>query len=394
LKCFKDKRAEMSRKNFATGLYSNWDSFINVDDKVLEWLKKTDKVRPKRTVLESVEEVSYILDKALIEGGKELLISDWLYSKLNSIFKIKRRALGGNGFHMGRALYELGFEPLVSYPCRPISIMLASPNFKVAFKGSIKSPKEAIRENDPEYDHLIFEFKRDLRKGIMNNGRQIFSWDLMSSMGIFDYDFLERASDSDFTDVLMIGYAHLLLPDYKSKTDEIIEYLNNPRRPKVHFELGRGSEDSVRYAMKKFSDNNCCESWGMNEDECFTYFEAESMNLKDLIDAVIEGIKNYGLKRICVHSVDFAFSISKYDVKRELEALEMGCITATALTLGSIKDNLNRTKSLPRSNVESIKKSVDGYNLCLIPTFLNEEPKILTGLGDTFAGIQAAIALN
>jgi len=145
LRYFKDKRAKMSRKNFATGLYSNWDSFINVDDKVLEWLKKTDKVRPKRIVLESVEEVSYILDKALIEGGKELLISDWLYSKLNSIFKIKRRALGGNGFHMGRALYELGLEPLVSYPCRPSSIMLASPNFQLAFKGSIKSPKEIMR---------------------------------------------------------------------------------------------------------------------------------------------------------------------------------------------------------------------------------------------------------
>ncbi len=384
----------MLKKNFATGLYSNWDSFIDVDDKVLEWLRKTDKVRPKGIVLENVKEVSYILDKALSEGGKEFLISDRIYSKLNSIFKIIRRALGGNGFHMGRALYELGLEPLVSYPCRPSSIMLASPKFKVACKGSIKSPKEAIRENDPEYDHLIFEFKRDLRKGIMNTGRQIFSWDLMSSMGIFDYDFLKRASDSNFTDVLMIGYAHLLLPDYKSKTDEIIEYLNNPRRPKVHFELGRGNEDSVRYAMKKFSDNNCCESWGMNEDECFTYFGAESMNLKDLIDATIEGIRIYRLKRICVHSADFAFSISKYDVKRELEALEMGCIAATALTLGSIKDNLNRARSLPRSNVEPIKKRVDGYNLCLIPTFLNEEPKILTGLGDTFAGIQAAMALN
>jgi len=384
----------MLKKSVATGLYLNWDSFIEVDDKVLEWVRKASKAKPKGIVLETMDEVSYTIDEALMEGGKEFLISNRLYSKLNSMFKIKRRALGGNGFHMGRALYELGFEPLVSFPCRPSSIMLASPNFKVACEGSIKTPKEAIRENDPEYDHIIFEFKRDLERGIMKTGRQIFSWDLMSSMGIFDYDFLERASDSKFTDILIIGYAHLLLPECKSKTDEIIDYLNNPRRPRVHFELGKGSEDSVRYAMKKFSDNNCCESWGMNEDECFTYFDAESMNLKDLIDASIEGIKNYGLKRICVHSGDFAFSISKYDIRRELEALEMGCIAATALTFGNIKDNLDRARSLPRSNVEPIKKSINGYNLCLIPTFLNEDPKILTGLGDTFAGIQAAIALN
>lgn len=382
------------RNKFATGLYTNWDSFIYVDDKVLEWLKKADRIRPKGVVLDTIEEAAYTLDKALMEGGKEFLISERLYSKLKSVFEIKRRALGGNGFHMGRALYELGFEPLVSYPVKSKSIMLASPKFRVAFKGSIKFPKEAIRENDPEYDHLIFEFKKDLSKGIMSTGRQIFSWDLMSSTGIFDYDFLEIASDSNFTDLLMIGYAHLLLPDYKSKTDEIIEYLKNPKRPKVHLELGKGNEDSVIYAMKKFSDNNCSESWGMNEDECFTYLNAESMNLKDLINASIEGIRNYGLKRICVHSADFAFSISKYDVKKELKALEMGCMAATALTLGSIKDNLDKVSLLPRSSIEPIKKSIDGYNLCLIPTFVNYEPKILTGLGDTFAGVQAAIALS
>jgi len=384
----------MLQKNVATGLYSNWDSFIDVDDKILEWVKKANKARPKGIVLETIEEASYTLDKALIKGGKEFLISEGLYSKLDSIFKSRRRALGGNGFHMGRALYELGLEPLVSYPCRPSNIMMASPNFKIACKGEVKTPKEAIRENDPEYDHIIFEFKKDLKKGIMSTGRQIFSWDLMSSTGIFDYDFLERASDSNFTDILIIGYAHLLLPNYKSKTDELIEYLNDPRRPKVHFELGRGSEESVRYAMKKFSDNNCSESWGMNEDECFTYLKAESMNIKDLIDATIEGVRTYGLKRVCVHSEDFAFSVSKYDMKKELEALGMGCIAATALTLGSIKGNLDRAKSLPRSNIKQIKKNIDEYNLCLIPTFVNEEPKILTGLGDTFAGTQAAIALS
>ncbi|MEM3518762.1 MAG: ADP-dependent glucokinase/phosphofructokinase [Nitrososphaerales archaeon] len=387
-------RTDTIRNRFATGLYTNWDSFIDFNDNVLEWLKKADKTRPKGVVLDTIEEAAYILDKAIIEGGKEFLISDRLYLKLKSLFKIKKRELGGNGFHMGRALYELGFNPLVSYPFRPKSIMLASPNFKIAFKKSIKSPKEAIRDSDPEYDHLIFEFKKDLSKGIMNSGRQIFSWDLMSSKGIFDYDFLEIASNSNYTDVLMIGYAHLLLPDYKRKTDEIIEYIKNHKRPKVHFELGRGNEDSVIYAMKKFSDNNCSESWGMNEDECFTYLKAESMNINDLINASLEGIRNYDLKRICVHSQDFAFSISKYDMKKELEALEMGCIASTALTLGSIKDNLDKVNSLPRSNIEPIKKNIDGYNLCLIPTFLNYEPKILTGLGDTFAGVQAAIALS
>ncbi|MCP8303960.1 MAG: hypothetical protein H3Z50_00575 [archaeon] len=384
----------MFPKNVATGLYSNWDSFVDVDDEVLDWVRRSPKTRPKEIVLKSIEEASYTLERALIKGGKEFLISEALHSVLDSIFKDRRRALGGNGFHMGRGLYELGLEPLVSYPCRPSKIMVASPEFKIACKEGFKTPKEAIREGDPEYDHVIFEFKRDPRRGVLTTGRHIFSWDVASSTGVFDHDFLERASDSRFTDVLIIGYAHLLLPDYKDKSDEITEYLDNPKRPKVHLELGRGSEESVRYAMKKFSDHGCSESWGMNEDECETYLDAESTDLRDLIDATIEGVRIYGLRRICVHSEEFAFSVSRYDAKKELEALEMGCRVATASTFGGIRDNLDKVKSLPRSKVEAIKRRVDGYNLCLIPTFVNEEPKILTGLGDAFAGVQAAVALS
>jgi len=384
----------MPLKKVATGLYTNWDSFVDLNDSVLEWVKEGPKARPKGMILKTMREALYTLDKALKEGGKEFLISEELYSKLNSIFKDRRRTLGGNGFHMGRALYELGLEPLVSYPCRPSSIMMASPDFKVACDNGIKTPKEAIREGDSEYDHVIFEFKKDLKEGIKIAGRHIFSWDLMSSMGIFDYDFLKRATDSRFTNLLIMGYAHLLLPDYKGKTDEIIDYLDKTRRPKVHFELGRGSEESVRYAMKKFSDYNCSESWGMNEDECVAYLKAESMNLRDLIDASIESVGVYGLKRICVHSVDFAFSVSKCDIKKEVEALEMACEVATALTLGSIKDNLDKVKSLPRSDIKPVKRVLNGYNLCVIPTIFNDNPRILTGLGDTFAGTQAVIALG
>ncbi|MCP8322820.1 MAG: hypothetical protein L6N96_01385 [Candidatus Methylarchaceae archaeon HK02M2] len=384
----------MFPKNVATGLYSNWDSFVNVDYKVLDWIKKSLKTEPKEIVLRSIEEASYTLDKALIKGGKEFLISEEIYSVLNSLFKNRRRALGGNGFHMGRALYELGFEPLVSYPSRPNNIMIASPEFKIACEEGFKPPKEAVIDNDPEYDHIIFEFKRDLKEGVLTTGRHIFSWDMVSSNGIFDYHFLEKASDSRFIDILIIGYAHLLLPNYKKKSDEIIECLDNPKRPKVHFELGMGSEESVRYAMKKFSDRGCTESWGMNEDECRAFLNAESTNLRDLIEASLEGIRIYGLKRICVHSAEFALSVSKYDIKKELEALEIGCGVATALTFGSIKENLDKVKSLPRSNVEAIKTQIDGYNLCLIPTFVNNKPESLTGLGDTFAGIQAAIVLS
>jgi ADP-dependent phosphofructokinase/glucokinase len=379
---------------FATGLYANWDSFVKVNREALRWIKNLKEARPRGLVLSSLEEAAYTLKEAFTRGGREYLISKDLYEKLDSTFRRRRRALGGNGFHMGRALYELGIRPLVSYPCRPPRLMATSPTFQIANGEKLKTPLEAVREADPEYDHIVFEFKRNPRLGIRSSGRQIFSWDLMSSTGLFDTDFLNYTSNSKNIDVLILGYAHLLLPRYKRRTDEVVGSLHHSGRPKVHLELGRGSEESIRYAMKKFSDHNCAESWGMNEDECTVYFGAASREVRDLIEAAAESLRKYGLSRVCVHSPDFVFSVSKYDLEKETTALRAGCIASTALTLGGIKENLDRVAALPTSKITPLRKRMDGYNACLLPTYVNPEPKILTGLGDTFAGVQAAIVLR
>ncbi|MEM3737125.1 MAG: ADP-dependent glucokinase/phosphofructokinase [Candidatus Bathyarchaeia archaeon] len=382
---------------FATGLYTNWDSFVKVDEKTVSWVKSIGKVQPRELILTSIEEVAHTLEEAFTRGGGEHLISKELYDELNSMFSGRSKSLGGNGFHMGRALYSLGLLPLVSYPCRPPNLMAASPSFRVVDNGRLKFPKEAVRETDCEYEHIVFEFTRDLKLGIDAEGRQIFSWDMMSSSGLFDVDFLDYASTSKNIDVLILGYAHLLLPQHKRRTDELIDRLAHSQRPKVHLELGQGSEESVRYAMEKFSNSGCVDSWGMNEDECVTYLGAESYETSDLIEAVANGVKKYGLSRICVHSPEYVFSISRYTLERETEALQAGCLAAAALTFGgsSIRLNLAKAKSLPTSKVVRLAKGKgEGYNLCLIPTYVNPKPKVLTGLGDTFAGVQAAIALR
>ncbi len=379
---------------FATGLYANCDSFVNVDQETIRWVKGHKKARPQSPVLSSLKEAAYTLEEAFTMGGREYLISQTLYEALDSTFRGRRRALGGNGFHMGRALYELGVRPLVSYPCRPPRLMAASPTFQIANREGLKTPMEAVRESDPEYDHIVFEFKRTPSLGIRSSGRQIFSWDLMSSTGLFDTDFLNYTSSSKNIDVLILGYAHLLLPQYKRRTDEVITSLHHKGRPKVHLELGRGSEESIRYAMKKFSDYNCTDSWGMNEDECAVYLEAESMGPRDLMEAAAGGLQEYGLSRVCIHSPDFVLSVSKYDLEKETAALQAGCTASTALTLGGIRENLGRTTSLPTSKIKSVRKRMDAYNVCLLPTYVNSKPKILTGLGDTFAGVQAAIVLG
>lgn len=352
----------------ATGLYSHWDSFIKVDKKVLEWIKSSKKTKPKGTTLNSVEEVFYTLENASKKGGEEFLISEKVYKELKNIFPARRTRLGGNGNNMGRTLFFLGMNPLVSYPERSKRLMLASPNFRVAVKNKTTIPRKAIR-NDPEYEHIIFEFKND---------RHILTWNPAERSGVFDNDFLNIACNPRFTDLLIIAYAHLLLPKYKKRTDIVIENLK--KRPKVHLEFGTGSEISMKYAMEKFAENECCDSFGMNGKECKIYFKTSSEKQKDLIEASMNAIKEYKTKRICVHTPSFTFSISKINAKKEIDALKSACFVASASTGMS-------------PVVKASKKKIGNYNLCLVKNKVNTKPRTSTGLGDAFAAVQAVKSL-
>ncbi|MBS7655601.1 hypothetical protein KEJ50_03775 [Candidatus Bathyarchaeota archaeon] len=382
----------MVKVKAATGLYVNWDSFVKVDDEVLNWIKSFEALKPSSQILNQLEEAVYTLKKALEEGGKEYLISKNLYDALNAKFKFRVKRVGGNSYHMGKALYTLGVPTLVSYPCRPKNLMLASPNFLVACGEKLRFPKEAIRESDPEFEHIVFEFHEDYAKGIKFFGRHIFSWDEMSSKGLLDYDFLRYLPKAYSIEVLILGFAHLLLPEHKKKVDEVIELLDYKHKPKLHLELGEGSRESVSYAIKKFVEAGICNSIGMNEKECQVYLHAESTEIKDLIKASINAVENYDLERICVHSNFFAFSISKYDKKVELEALRKACLISAAFTFKNF--DIKKAEALPPSKVKSLKAEVDGYNLVLTPTLINSKAEVLTGLGDVFAAVQAFKALK
>jgi ADP-dependent phosphofructokinase/glucokinase len=362
---------KMPKVKVAVGLYSHLDSVIKVDNNVLKWIENSNAIKGS-LILNSIEEVIYSLKNSIKNGDSESLISKEVYEKLCSLFPQRELRTGGNGNNAGRALFELGIVPLVSYPTRFEKLMKISPNFKIAVGNIIKTPTKAIRKNDPEYDHIIFESEK---------WRNIFSWDLMSSQGIFDDDFLKIAFDPKLIDVAIISYAHLILPKYKKRTDYVLDFIKS-KRPKIHLEFGMGCEESMKYAMKKFAENEACDSWGLDERECRIYLKVDSEDKDDLIEASLKAVKDYNLKRICIHSSKFAFSISKFDVKKEIEALS----SAHLFTALKTSDKIGL-----RGKV--IKKKLEKYNFCLVPSFFNPKPKKITGLGDSFAAIQAVKTL-
>ncbi|OGI12150.1 hypothetical protein A3K64_02340 [Candidatus Micrarchaeota archaeon RBG_16_36_9] len=365
----------------ATGLYSHWDSVVKINQDILKWVKEAHSEKPKDIVLGSLEEVIYTISDAIENGGKEFLISEEVYNRLNQFFSKRESRIGGNGFNMGEMLLLSGLTPIVSFPTRSKKLMESSPKLKVVVGNYIKNPKDSVRIADPDYDHIIIE---------LENSRHILSWDLPASQGIFDNDFLNFSSRVENIDILILSFAHLLLPSYKKKTDEIVELLNG-NRPKVHLEFGLGSAESMKYAMKEFSENKSCDSWGLNEMECKAYLGAHSKNMEDLKESALNAIKEYNVDRICVHIPEFAFSISKYDENKEYRALAISCLFAAARTFGDLK--LKVAQNLPIT-IEPAKEKIGSYNFCLVPCLINKFPKILTGIGDSFAAVQAVKVLS
>jgi len=367
------KNLIMPKVRVSTGLYSHLDSIIKIDKNVLDWIKNSNATKPKKLVLDSVEEVIYSLKNSIKNGNSESMITEEVYNELNSLFPKREIRTGGNGNNMGRTLFELGLVPLVSYPLRPEKLMKASLDFKVAIKNNFVKPKDAIR-NDPSYDHIIFEAEK---------WRNILPWDLMTSQGMFDEDFLNFAFNSKFTDIAIISYAHILLPQYKKRTDFLLEFIKS-KRPRVHLEFGLGCEKSMTYAMGKLSENEACDSWGLDEKECALYLKANSEEREDLIEATLKAIKDYNIKRICVHTPKFAFSLSKYDTKKEIEALTDACYEAGLKLSDKVKSQKGKI----------LKKKIKGFNFCLVPSFFVEHPKKITGVGDAFAAVQAVKILS
>lgn len=377
---YKNLKVKIPKKKVATGLFSNIDSIIKVNDNVLKRIKKYKKKKPTKTVLNSIGEAVYTLENAMKRGGSEFLISEKVYTKLKQVFPNRELRAGGNGNLMAQTLSLFKNNPLVSYPARPKKLMEISGNLKVATNNKISTAKKSARKNDPVYEHIIFEFKND---------RHILTYDPMTTHGFLDHHFLTLAVKPEFTDILILSYAHLLLPEYKQRTDIIIDYLDKTQRPKVHLEFGMGSKESMKYAIERLT--GYCDSFGMNEKECKLYLGARSENKNDLIKAASKAIDEYSLERVCIHGKKFAFSVSKNKQDKEMRALLTACLVAAAKTYGKL--NLKDARKL-KTDGKPVKKKVGKYNLVLVPCLQNPEPKVLAGIGDSFASIQAIKALS
>jgi ADP-dependent phosphofructokinase/glucokinase len=120
------------------------------------------------------------------------------------------------------------------------------------------------------------------------------------------------------------------------------------------------------------------------------------MSLSELVDltgessspklSAIRLAEAHGLERACIHADEWAFAVTRGDSERELEALKMGCLLASAraaqgyfATPQSLPDGARlRTPPLPAYQQR------DGWSVVCCPSPYLEKPAATIGLGDTF----------
>jgi ADP-dependent phosphofructokinase/glucokinase len=120
------------------------------------------------------------------------------------------------------------------------------------------------------------------------------------------------------------------------------------------------------------------------------------MSLSELADVTGEGgppepaavrlAEAYGLERVCVHADEWAFAVTRGDAERELEALETGCLLASARAAHgyfAIPDRLPDGARLYDPPIPTSQRRGDWSVACCPAPYL-EKPAATIGLGDTF----------
>jgi ADP-dependent phosphofructokinase/glucokinase len=120
------------------------------------------------------------------------------------------------------------------------------------------------------------------------------------------------------------------------------------------------------------------------------------MSLSELIElsgdgepvesAAIRLAETHGLQRVCVHADEWAFAVTRGDAERELEALEMGCLLASARAANGYFTTPDRLPDGARLCSPPIPTSLrrGGWSVACCPAPYLEKPAATIGLGDTF----------
>ncbi len=375
--------------------------------------------------------------------------------------------MGGNAGIMANALSQLGASRVIPNVAVPSKTQLSLFSKKaIYFPDSLTQPEKNTgdaplknnvknREVVPgsqEPIHFVFDFSEGeifslygTEVRVPRENRFIATCDHLNLRLFVNPAFEQYAFQHAYEiDGVLISGFHLLLenyPDgstYKTILDKTLSQLkswkarNNKLR--IHLEFGHfASKEIANSVFLKFA--KLSDSLGMNEDELAMLYNLHGvpgegilhMEVENVADAAWKLASRHGLKRLLIHTREYALAVFKPDFSEpyvdepessilqkiageKLEALEFGVrcagVYAASGRLEGRKFVAEEASKLQestfgRKQISSFLKAFDGktfwqgayafrdgYVICMLPTLLSRSPITTVGLGDTLtAGI-------
>lgn len=367
-------------------------------------------------------------------GAEWLIHEPEVFKSLKDQFLYRSKLrMGGNMGIMANVLSEMGAELVIPNVVKPTERQLSFFSKKAIFiPGSDSCSKEASCESD-EPIHFVFDFKKgehvqcgDIGFTVPRENRFIATYDIMNISLFVNPSFEEYAIRhvAEMDGLLLSGF-HMMIETYPDgstfmdKLGKVLEQLekwcsiNNDLS--IHLEFGHFTNKNM--ALHVFSClSSIVGSIGMNEDELAmltSMHEVKAakilqMDVFSIIEAAKRSLLVTGLRKMIVHTREYVLSIyrqAEFDEDSQIEAMSFGvtCAGIFASTgqlhdrdkLDSLSSNLKESE-FGRAQTERFIDATsavhfgrgaagiyDGYQVCIMPTLLSDNPISTVGLGDT-----------
>jgi ADP-dependent phosphofructokinase/glucokinase len=329
------------------------------------------------------------LERRALNGiGGELFI-DWPYGPgWIDRHVTGRKAIGGTSVQAAYMLSHLGAPALVALEDRSAGqLAVLHPETLVATEGGVAPVSSLKAEGAGRPPHYIFEFTAGEWIGttqLPRSSRTIvrFDHDDLQRDAAFVRASVENAGDAGAG--ILCGFNEVS-PERAAEDLDYAAGVATAWREAglsiVHLELGGFPSSALR---------------DLTIARLLPAVTSVGMSLSELADLTGESrtpeppairlAEDYELERICIHADEWAFAVTRGDAERELEALEMGCLLASAraahgyfATPKTLPDGAQLcTPPLPPSQPRG------GWSVVCCPAPYLEKPAATIGLGDTF----------
>jgi ADP-dependent phosphofructokinase/glucokinase len=357
------------------------------------YLSLHDAVAPLREAAANTPAAAAMLDelerRALNGIGGELAVDwpegpAWIDRHVSG-----RRGIGGTGVQAAYMLAMLGAPALVALEDRSAEqLAVIHPDTLIANeRGAL--PRSSIKaEGRAKPPHYIFEYTAGETIGgkrVPRSSRTIVRFDHSALEHDPHFVRLSKSLAATVAGAGIICGFNELPPEHAAAEIDYAASVADAWRRKglalVHMELGDFPDPRMR---------------ALTIERLMPAVTSVGMSLSELVGLTESGVppdfsamrlaESFGLDRVCIHADEWAFAVTRGDPERELQALEAGCLLASARAAEGYFSVPEHLPDSARFTIPPLPVSLqrDGWSIVCCPAPYLEKPAATIGLGDTF----------